>query len=875
MRRAVLAFIASGMLGPGCRGSLGGLDTGGGLPEPVAEVRGEDVLPDPTDTAVQDPTGHSGEVTTTGSGDSREAGFPDDVPADAGEVDSEDDRLGRLSGPGEPCVAQEDCVQGLFCDDAMGICVACRQSRDCPFGEFCLDHTCVPWLCFPGSATCEGSILKTCGPDGEGFVSERDCDDHDPCTEGDGCMDRRCVNGVPRECDDGDPCTVDACDAEAGCVHVAVEGPTCDDYDPCTTGDVCGLEGCRGLPRDCSDGNPCTDDYCDPARGCVHYPNQAFCDDQDPCTWAESCRLGVCEGLSLDCNDGEPCTSDHCELGTCLHSAIPYCGPCPDDTWCDDGNPCSRDLCISGSCEHLPMGAPGCCGDDRDCEDQDPCTVETCTGGPFGTCRIRAVPEPACCSTLTFSAGFPAGDLQGFDLDPPSGQVGWHLIETGLSTSPPWSLYYGNPDTNDYSTDDSANSGSVWSPEVLLPARVGLALQFWVWMDVEPGEAVDAMTVAAVADSGEFLLWRKPSGFLMKAWQEVLVDISALQARPVRFRFTFDTQDGIGNGGRGVYLDDIRVTSTCKPVPCTSDLDCRSVGMVGTCVSSECDFREVLKAVGSFGEQGTGPGQFQTPFDVTTDGDVVMVSDRDNHRVQVFALDGTYRFAWGKPGTGDGQFQSPHGLVLSGDRVYVADTGNHRVQVFTTMGIFLFAFGSLGSEPGRLNEPKDVAVTGDGGAVYVADTSNHRVQVFGPDGDPVLAFGEYGKKPGQFRSPSCVVLTSDFRVLVCDTQNQRVQVLTWQGEPITSLQGTGDLALDAPYGAALLPDGGVTVADTLHHRLVTFSDSGQPRATFGTFGLGVGEFRYPMGLAVSADGRLLVADASNHRIVLVTKTAFP
>lgn len=780
------------------------------------------------------------------------------------------------SGLGEPCMAEDDCASGLHCDESVGLCVVCRDSGDCPVGEFCRDQTCVPWICVPGSAVCEGTLLKTCGSGGEGFVMEEDCDDGDPCTTGDGCENRRCVAGTPRNCDDGDPCTADSCDPEAGCLNSPVEGPTCDDGDVCTTGDTCAVGGCTGTPRDCNDGNLCTDDLCDPARGCVHRPNQAWCDDQDPCTSGDRCDLGVCRGvLTQTCEDGDPCTLDRCEGGNCLHQPLPECGPCQTDDDCDDGNACSLDACLAGSCEHVLAPDPGCCANDEQCDDLDGCTTEECVGTPFGTCRVRATPDPSCCVFETFTAGFPDGEPQGFVLDEPRDDVGWHLVDTGYSTSIPWSLYYGNPGTLDYATGDSANSGSAWSPGVMLPAGARTTLRFWVWMDVETSENLDVLAVSAQTDVGEFVLWEKPEALPVKVWREVVIDISALQSHPVRFRFTFDTRDGRENGGQGVYLDDIRVISTCKPVSCATDLDCRSVGMVGSCRDGTCDFSEVQAVVLMFGEPGAGPGQLQSPFDVAAGSGTVLVADRDNHRIQVFGDDGRFLFGFGKPGSGDGQFQSPHGLAVSGDRVYVADTKNHRIQVFSTMGVFLFAFGGQGTDPGRFREPKDVAVTADGGMVYVADTSNHRVQVFDPEGVFALAFGEYGKKPGQFRSPSCVAPAPDYRVLVCDTQNQRVQLLAWDGDPISSLQATGDLALDSPYGVAPYLDGFVVVSDSLHHRLVTFTGEGVPWAVFGGHGTGVAQFRYPMGVTSSKDGRLFVADASNHRVVVVKKTAFP
>ena len=49
----------------------------------------------------------------------------------------------------------------------------------------------------------------------------------------------------------------------------------------------------------------------------------------------------------------------------------------------------------------------------------------------------------------------------------------------------------------------------------------------------------------------------------------------------------------------------------------------------------------------------------------------MFVIDRENNRVQVFGLDGTYRRQWGQTGEGDGQFKLPIGIAVSGEEVFV------------------------------------------------------------------------------------------------------------------------------------------------------------------------------------------------------------
>jgi hypothetical protein len=49
-------------------------------------------------------------------------------------------------------------------------------------------------------------------------------------------------------------------------------------------------------PNGCDDGNPCTDDLCDPVLGCLHYNNSAACNDGNSCTTGDVCHMGTCVG---------------------------------------------------------------------------------------------------------------------------------------------------------------------------------------------------------------------------------------------------------------------------------------------------------------------------------------------------------------------------------------------------------------------------------------------------------------------------------------------------------------------------------------------------------------------------------------------------
>jgi hypothetical protein len=61
-----------------------------------------------------------------------------------------------------------------------------------------------------------------------------------------------------------------------------------------------------------------------------------------------------------------------------------------------------------------------------------------------------------------------------------------------------------------------------------------------------------------------------------------------------------------------------------------------------------------------------------------------------NARVHKFAPEGRLLLSWGQPGSGPGQFQLPHGIAVDQDgTVYVADRENSRVQLFSPGGAYL------------------------------------------------------------------------------------------------------------------------------------------------------------------------------------------
>lgn len=79
-----------------------------------------------------------------------------------------------------------------------------------------------------------------------------------------------------------------------------------------------------------------------------------------------------------------------------------------------------------------------------------------------------------------------------------------------------------------------------------------------------------------------------------------------------------------------------------------------------------------------------GSGTLKSPYDVdfAPNGNL-LVADRDNHRICVFAPDGfTLLRCFGGDGATAGQFRYPTALALHASQLYVLDRDSGRVQVF-------------------------------------------------------------------------------------------------------------------------------------------------------------------------------------------------
>ncbi len=183
---------------------------------------------------------------------------------------------------------------------------------------------------------------------------------------------------------------------------------------------------------------------------------------------------------------------------------------------------------------------------------------------------------------------------------------------------------------------------------------------------------------------------------------------------------------------------------------------------------------QVLLTLGVSGE----PASFMSgdPFNRCTHvamdpstGEFYVSDGYGNARVHKYSPDGNLMFSWGESGTGPGQFNIAHNVCTDKDGwVYVADRENHRIQVFDKNGKFETQWINMARPCGLyIDKSGDQRVYV--GELGVAIGSNDQAYGLGPritimdiQGNELVRLGDgpEGEAPGQFIAPHGVCIDS-------------------------------------------------------------------------------------------------------------------
>ncbi|TDC79570.1 peptidyl-alpha-hydroxyglycine alpha-amidating lyase family protein [Streptomyces hainanensis] len=159
-------------------------------------------------------------------------------------------------------------------------------------------------------------------------------------------------------------------------------------------------------------------------------------------------------------------------------------------------------------------------------------------------------------------------------------------------------------------------------------------------------------------------------------------------------------------------------------------------------------------------------------------GEIYVSDGYGNARVHVFSTDGRLVGGWGEPGARHGQFNLPHNIACDErGRVYVADRENHRVQIFAADGTYLSSVTSVHRPSGMTltGGPDPLVLVGELAPYLPVNHDSHhlgpRVTVVRADGTVVSTLAaepSRGTGPGQFLSPHALALDSHGDLYVGD-----------------------------------------------------------------------------------------------------------
>jgi len=197
-------------------------------------------------------------------------------------------------------------------------------------------------------------------------------------------------------------------------------------------------------------------------------------------------------------------------------------------------------------------------------------------------------------------------------------------------------------------------------------------------------------------------------------------------------------------------------------------------------------------------------GSFRQPTDVAWDsqGNIYITDGYVNSRVAKYDKNGDWVMSWGEPGTGPGQFRTPHAIAIDrNDNIYVGDRGNQRVQVFNTSGKYLRewkiqippdyntrAVNGQTPKAGDMNgvgAPNSLCITGGANQVIFLGESTWPARIFKVtlDGKVLGVIGKSGRNLKQFSGGHALACPSENEIYVAESSNWRVQKLVLHPTP--------------------------------------------------------------------------------------------
>ncbi|XP_019621272.1 PREDICTED: tripartite motif-containing protein 2-like [Branchiostoma belcheri] len=233
------------------------------------------------------------------------------------------------------------------------------------------------------------------------------------------------------------------------------------------------------------------------------------------------------------------------------------------------------------------------------------------------------------------------------------------------------------------------------------------------------------------------------------------------------------------------------------------------------------------------------------------------------------------KVTFGELGSGTGQFMCPSGVTVSDEgEIFVADSGNQRIQVFTLQGTFVRQFPTVVSG-GHEIHPLDVAMDGEGNLWVVRYTGSRSAGFavqYNKQGR-VLRKSDLQKK----RCPRAVAVdTRRNHILITQTtvdwDNKHGQVLVFRPDGTLVRTVGQQQRMKRPEYITVDGEGNILVSDWENHCVYVYKEDGQFLFQFGGRGRGEGQLKQPSGICTDRAGNIIVADHGNSRVEMFDKT---
>ncbi|MBI4519693.1 MAG: hypothetical protein HY701_02555 [Gemmatimonadetes bacterium] len=138
--------------------------------------------------------------------------------------------------------------------------------------------------------------------------------------------------------------------------------------------------------------------------------------------------------------------------------------------------------------------------------------------------------------------------------------------------------------------------------------------------------------------------------------------------------------------------------------------------------------------------QNPGPLDFGQPAVMAflPDGHFLLGDGYQNGRIAKYTTDGEFVTQFGSVGMGPGQFDLVHGAAVDGSgRIYVSDRMNHRIQVFSENGEYIEEWPNIYDPVGIFIDENEM--------LWVLDATLNRMLKYSREGELLDYWGAYGE----------------------------------------------------------------------------------------------------------------------------------